>query len=314
MPMADYLSLPALSQEPVRLINDQCAAAAHFASHLNPNKPADDTDGTDAGTTAHAILLEGSEACLAIIDPVDHPNATKGKFDAEPALPKGWTNKSMREARDAARAAGKIPMLPGKLDSIRAQVAVAREFIESCRVSEPAIWRAFQPDGGRSEVTMVWREDGGTLCRARPDRIANDNGVIVDYKGSAGSVEPDRWGRVVLPDYSVGAAWYQRGVQMLTGVKPSYIYLAQECEPPYLCALIGCDPARLELAHQRVEAGLRKWQTCERLGRWPGYEPRVYYPEMAPWEMARWLERQGIACDAQGIPYDVAKLFERTDQ
>jgi hypothetical protein len=312
MPMAEYLALPALSQEPVRLIIDQCERAAWWSSYLNTNKPRTDTDGTDAGTIAHAILLEGSEAGVAIIDPADHPNVTKDK-DGVYATPTGWGNKSIRAARDAARAAGKIPLLPDKIGDIRAMVEAAREFIESCRKDEPAIWEAFQPGRGQSELTMLWKE-GDTLCRMRADRIHDDRSVICDYKGSAQSVEPERFGRVQLPAYSIGAAWYQRGCEKLTGKRPAYVYLAQECEPPYLCSLVGSDPARLALAHEKVQEGLARWQECVKLGRWAGYPPRVVYPEIKPWEIDDWMRRQGVEMDSQGIPYDIAKLFPRTDQ
>lgn len=312
MSMADYLALDALSQEPIRKIVDECEKAAWYYSHLNPRRKSDDTDGSDAGTIAHAILLEGSESCLAIIDPADHPNATKAK-DGDFGLPVGWTNKSIRAARDAARAAGKIPMLPDKIGAIREMVTAAREFIESCRNDEPEIWRAFQPGCGHSEVTMLWNE-GAQLCRMRPDRIHDANVVIVDYKGSARSVEPDSWGRSTLPSYYMGAAWYQRGALAVTGKTPAYIYLAQECEEPYLCSLVGCDPARLALGHEKVEEGLRRWHECVRLNRWRGYPTRVVYPELPPWELTSWMERRGIDCDPQGIPYDVSKLFERTDK
>lgn len=314
LPMAQYLALPALSQEPIRTIVEYCERAAHFCSYLNPNRPADDTDGTDAGSIAHAILLEGSEDGLAIIDPADHPNATKGK-DGEYAIPTGWTNKSIRDARDTARAAGKIPLLPDKIGSIRAMVGEAREFIESLRLTEPAVWEAFQPGRGESELTMLWKE-GGQLCRLRADRIHVDRSVIVDYKGSARSVEPNRWGRVVMTGdgYYVGAAWYQRGVRALTGHTPAYLYLAQECEPPYLCSLVGVEPTALALGHEKIEQGLRMWHECVKLGRWRGYANRAVYPELPPYEMANWMEREGIDCDPQGIPYDPAKLWPRTDQ
>jgi hypothetical protein len=77
---------------------------------------------------------------------------------------------------------------------IEAMVAAAREFIESLRETEPAIWAAFQPGGGDSELTLLW-DDNGTLCRIRPDRISTDRRVIVDYKTGGTSAEPDTWGR-----------------------------------------------------------------------------------------------------------------------
>ena len=56
----------------------------------------------DAGTVAHAILLEGNSDVVTIIDPTNHPAEKTGN------IPDGWTNKSIRAARDSARASGKL--------------------------------------------------------------------------------------------------------------------------------------------------------------------------------------------------------------
>jgi|GEM_PF-736210 len=305
--MAEYLAIPALSAGVVRTIVDRCPRAAWWESWLNPNRPADDTAASDAGTIAHAILLEGSVECLTVIDPNDHPAKTK-PFN----IPVGWGNSSIRAARDEARAAGKIPILPGEVAEIKSMVAAATDFILSLDQSEPAICGAFAPSGGQSEVTMVWQE-GETLCKLRADRIRNDHAVIIDYKTSAMSVQPDRWGRtqLVAMGHYVGAAWYRRGVRALTGVDPAYVFLCQETAAPYLCSLNGVDPSGMELGDEKVGAGLREWQQCAAANQWPAYPARVCYPELPVYERMRWDERNGIGGD--GIPYDISKLFVRKE-
>lgn len=304
--MAEYIALPALSAGVIRTTVDRCPAAARFESWLNPRRPADDTDASDVGTIAHAILLEGSEDCCQVFDPADYPNAKGG------GVATGWTNKAIQEARGAARSAGKIPILIDDIREIRDLVAAARAFIDSLRDTEPAVWRAFQPDGGQSEVTFVWQE-GETLCKSRADRIANTNDVIIDYKSSAMSVEPDRWGRTQLVNmgYYVSAAWYCRGVRALTGVNPTYLFLCGETAPPHLHSIVGCDPETLALGDEKVGAGLRLWQQCVRTNTWPAYANRVVYPALPVYERMRWDERNGIGED--GIPYDISKLFERKE-
>lgn len=306
IPMAQYLAMPAVSASMVRTIIDRCPRAAWHESWLNPERERIHSPQMDTGTIAHGILLEGSTEGIAIIDPRDHPAKTTG------AIPDGWTNGSIREARDQARAAGKIPVLPKDMAPIEAMVDAAHAYIETLRESEPAIWAAMQPDGGRSEVTMVWR-DGETLCRLRADRISNDNALVIDYKTSSLSVEPDRWGRTQLTGmgYYVSAAWYRRGIETLTGVAPSYVFLCQETEAPYLCSLVGVDPAGLALGHEKCMAGLKQWERCARDDHWPAYPNRVCYPELPVWESTRWAERQGL--DEHGIPYDISKLFERKE-
>lgn len=299
MSMAEYLAIPAVSNGVIRALLERCAAAAWHGSTFNPRRAPDDTDASDAGTIAHAILLEGSRDCLQVIDPNKHPNLTK-PF----AIPEGWTNKPMREAKAAARAAGKIPVLPCDVAEINSLVDAAHAFVESLRTTEPAIHAMMQPGGGKSEVVMVWRE-GDTLCKLRTDRIANDFGVVLDYKTTALNAEPEAWARTML-DY-MGAAWYRRGVRAVTGVEPDYVFLVGERALPYLHSLPGVLPADLALGDEKVGHGLREWQKCDRAGHWPGYPNRVTYAEVPVWHRLQWDERNGV--DSHGIPYDPAKLW-----
>lgn len=306
LPMADYLAIDALSTTPLRTAIEECPRAGWWRSRLNPNRPREQSSEMDIGSIAHSVLLEDSWECVAIIRPEDYPSKVG-------TVPKGWTNDAIRAARDDARAAGRYPILPDDVVDVRAMVDVAKSYIESLRTTEPAIWRAFQPDGGASEVTMVW-QDGDLLCKLRTDRISADHGVICDYKTSGMSVEPNRWGRTQMQNlgHDFGAAWYRRGVETLTGVRPDYVYLCQETTAPFLCSLIGVDPERVALGNAKVEKALRLWRQCLATGQWDGYPNRCVYPELPPWEMARWME-QDESTDEHGIPYDVAKLFRKSE-
>jgi hypothetical protein len=259
------------------------------------------------GSAAHSLLLESSAAPIVVIDPAQH-RSKPTKANPEGNIPKGWSNDAIKEARDAARADGKHPLLPEDFADISEMVKVAAAYIESLRHSEPAIWNAFQPDGGQRETTMVW-DEGGILCKLRTDLISNDYTIVVDYKTTAGSVEPDNFARSALvgQGYAFGAAWYQRGIKALAGEDAAFVHLAQEVERPFLCSLIGMDPSWCAYGAGKVAAALRMWQQCLRTGEWPGYPARVTYPELPAWESAR-FEAKLI-----GIPYELGALFERTD-
>lgn len=302
LPMAEYLAIPALSAGILRTLVDRCPRAAWYESWLNPERARTDSPATDLGTVAHAVLLEGSDDCLAEINPADHPAEKTG------AIPDGWTNKSIRTARDAARAAGKIPLLVADAERVRAMVEAAAHFLREAGQHEPAVAAAFEPDGADTELTMVWQE-GETLCKLRADKITADRALICDYKTSGVSVEPDRWGRTQLVGlgYYVSAAWYRRGVRALTGVEPAYAFLAQETDAPYLCSLVGVSPEAFALGDEKVAAGLAEWQRCVAAGQWPAYPPRIAYPELPVYERMRWDERNGVGAD--GIPYDLAQIW-----
>lgn len=306
MSMADYLAIPAVSNGALRAMLDRCPAAAWHESAFNPNRTPDDTEASDAGTIAHAVLLEGSRECLVvIIDPYDHPNATKVAGEVRYPVD-GWTNKSIRAARDAAREAGKIPILPTDQREIETLVEAAQRFIKRLQKLEPHVYAAFQPDQGDSEVVFVWKE-GGTLCKARADRISKDFATAIDYKSTKLSVHPDAWARTSL-DY-LGAAWYRRGIRALTGVDASYVFLCGERDPPYLHSLIGLNPQDVALGDEDVGYALREWQKCEAANEWPEYPARACYPALPVWRYAQSMERQG-GDERAGIPIDdMSKLF-----
>ena len=294
VPMPEYLAMRAVSASLLSAIVDECPYSAWFQSFLNPATrsedaaegeapEADDSEASDAGTIAHQILLEGSNDCAMVIDPADH-------LGERGAVPKGWTNKSIRAARDYAREQGKIPVLPAKMAKVTAMVESAHAFIKSLKKSEPAVWQMFQFGDGESEATLVW-DDNGTLCRARPDRISNDRRLIVDVKTTLSSAHPDFFGRTLLrAGYHGSAAFYCRGVTNLFDVECAYLFLVVEQKPPYLCSLIGLDPVWMSAGRHRVERGLRTWAACAKAGLWPGYERRACYPELPGWADARFEE------------------------
>lgn len=299
--MREYLALPAVSASVLRTLLATCPLAAWAESWLNPWQVMINTPATDAGTIAHAIVLEGRADAVAVIDPKDYPAKTTG------AIPEGWTNQAIRAARDAAREAGKIPVLLPEMARIDAMVAATKVYIESLQEHEPAVWRAFQD--GRSEESMTW-DEGDVPCKIRPDRIAHTNAVIVDLKFTTTSAQPEAYAQsqIFRQNAHVGAALYRRGVKATTGVLPDYYYLVTESDPPYLSSLIGLDPRAYAIGDQMLARALAEWQQCARAGIWPAYPARAVYPELPAWMEAHWVEDQIEA----GIPYDPAKLFART--
>jgi len=299
IPMRDYHAAPAVNAHLLLQMIDRCPAAAFYGSWMNPERPADaPSDPMNAGTIAHALLLEGAADRVQVIDPFAFPSKTTG------AIPVGWTNQAIRAARDAAYQAGKIPILKDDFAEIAAMVRTARAFIDSLASEEPEIYRAFEPDGGHSELSMLW-DDAGTLCRIRPDRINAARTLVVDYKSTEASAEPNTWSRaqMIRLGYYTSAAFYRRGIRALCGTSPDYVFLVQEQTAPYLCSLVGMDEQAFALGAAKIDYGLTLWRKCVRAKAWPAYPARVCYPEIPPWESARWEET------AHGIPYDVEKLW-----
>jgi len=282
LPMSEYLAIPALSGGVLTTLVQDCPLAAWTDSYLNPNREQSHNMDADIGSVAHKLLLEKSAEGIEVIDPADHPNEKGGGYA------QGWTNKSIKAAREQARLAGKIPMLIDAMTDAAEMAATANTFIAGADI---AVCRAFSQNLGESETTIVWRE-GDLLCRIRPDRLSADRRLCVSYKTTPGSANPHRWSRSQLLDYYVGEAFYQRGIAEVFDEVSSHVFLVQETKKPYLCSLIGLSPAWMELGARKVRHGMHEWRNCLASGVWPGYGGGVAYPDVPVWEEAAWTERE----------------------
>lgn len=297
--MAEYLAMPAANASLLTTLLERCPRAAWHESWLNPKRPAEaSTPAQSVGTLAHEQLLEGTQTRLQVIDPRDYPTKSSGN------IPDGWTNADIRAARDQALAAGLVPVFPNVAEDVAAMVAEARAFLATLRQSEPAVHDLFMPGGGRSEVTIVWEEDG-CLFRIRPDRLSD--ALCADLKTTGDSAEPGHWGRRQLfgMGYYVAAALYRRGILAATGKRVESVYLVQEQAAPFLCSLVGLDPVAMQLGERKAARAIAVWKRCMKTGEWPGYPNRAAYPEAPAWEVA-----QEEVEEAAGIPYDIEKLWK----
>lgn len=289
VPFVDYITdnlaaLPSLNAGTAASLIAECPKSAWYGhARLNPTGPGKNSKAMDAGTMCHAILLEGDMSKIAVIDPQDHPAEKTGN------IPDGWTNKSIRAARDAARDAGKIPILTEDFAGIQNMVDAANEFIRHSEIAD--IW-----PGTDREMTLLW-EERGIWFRGRPDALTKGRDVIIDVKTTAGSAYPDAWARSQIPGHNeIQMALGMRGLRVLAPQyrEPKHIWLVIEQQAPYLCSLVAPDPAQVALGHAKLEHAARIWRKCMASGKWAGYPDRICWVAPQPWEMARWEEMEAM--------------------
>lgn len=273
----DLVAAPSLSNSIVQvLLREAPKKAWHGHPKLNPRFRAGSDSKYDIGTSAHAVLLENDASKIAVIDPKEYPSKTG-------SIPDGWTNKAIRDARDAARAVGKTPLLKHHYEDVRDMVDEALAFISESEIDDQ--WHAAQP-----EVTGLWSEGTGRALiwlRCRFDKLSPAQRWIGDYKTTDSSVAPEPFSRfIVRMDYHLQEAFYRRGARALGIEAPRFTFLAQECEPPYQCSLHACDPALQEIADAEVERAIRLWRTCLGSNNWPGYGGRIHYAMPTAYQMA----------------------------
>lgn len=279
---SDPCAVPSMTRGTIfDLINETPAHAFFNHPKLNPKGPEDQDEAEakfDLGTAWHSLLFEGDQIAV-VVDPRDYPGA-KG------AIPKGWTTDAMRAARDAARAAGKIPMLPPQHQKVMDMVTAAHIYLRNCELGIKNLHEEFE-----CEQTYVWQE-GDTWFRVRPDAKSRKKfggrTLILDGKSVTQSANPDRF-KPTEYGKDIQHALYRRGVQAVEGGdRPRFLFLVQEAFAPYLCSLVGLDPQTQQIAEQKCDYGKFMWEQCLATWEWPAYPMRACYVESKPWEVAAW--------------------------
>lgn len=267
MSMVDYLSLKALSSGVCHRILSESPLHARLSSPWNASHVSDNSKVADIGSAAHKCLLEGTEAGIAII------------------LADDWRTKAAKEARDIAYAAGHIPILEGKMVAVRAMVTAARDYLSASELK--GIF-----DTGAAEVTIQFTQRETIPCKIRCDWLTEDKQIILSYKTTAGSANPDSWIRTQLPQYDMATVFYERGVLAACETEQTRcVHLIQEQSFPYACSLVALAPAYRELAAHRLDMALATWESCTASGHWPAYPTRIAWAEPKPWQQAEAEER-----------------------
>lgn len=216
----------------------------------------------DEGTVLHQMLL-GDDRC----DILDYDD---------------FRTTAAKEARDAARACGRVPVLRKKWD----ELVLLGEALKRQVAEFPATPPLFVD--GRAEQTIVW-DEGGVACRARLDWLRNDLACVDDLKKSR-SAQPRAWQRSFWAyGYDMQAAFYLRGVRAAFGKEPLFRWVAIEPDPPYALSVFQLSDAALDAAQVKIDMALEIWSECLRTGVWPSYPRSIQTVELPGWmAVANW--------------------------
>lgn len=254
--------VPTLSSSIAHLLCSQSPAHA-FAAHpkLNPDYERVEEQKYDRGTACHAILLEGAD----VVEILSYDD---------------WRTKASQEARDEARANGRIPMLAKDAADLARMVSAVQE-----QLDPPLLV------GGKPEQTLVWEEPNGVVCRSRLDWLRDDFTTIYDLKTTARSAHPYAYERALCNiGGDIQAAMYLRGLFAVTGADADFVWIVVEAAPPFAVSLIRPGLDLLELGEQKVSFAIDLWAECLESGEWPGYNHGISTAHAPPWELSRWRE------------------------
>jgi hypothetical protein len=264
---ADPCDTPSLSASIATILLAQSPLHAHAAHPRLGGRPSQESETFDLGTAAHDYILEGTEDRYHVI--------TATTKDGEPVS--DWRTVAARLERDAARAAGKTPLLQRHLESVRTMAHAARSHVAAFDDGPVPLG-----DGGVAEQTLVWPE-GSIWCRARLDWIHRDFETIDDLKTTT-DAEPGAFARAL---YGRGgdlqAAFYLRGLRVLTGHDAAFRFVVVENAWPFAVSVVQLSPMALAFAAEKVDRAIQIWARCLETGDWPGYPTRTAYVDPPAW-------------------------------
>jgi hypothetical protein len=250
---------PSLSSSGAVTLMNECPARFWWDSPLNPDQEKEDKAAFDLGKAAHTALLEPAtwESRISVIDA------------------DSYRTNAAKEAREAARAAGKVPLLPAQRDDI----AGMREAL----LAHPIARKAW--DGGVAEASYFYRDRGtGVWLKARPDFRPDHRRWIVDYK-TTGSAHPRQFARRVYDlGYFQSAAWYMDAVAAVDGAMPEeWWFVVQETKPPYLVSVFLLDQRAVEWGRRLNRRAIDLFSECCATGKWPGYSESAQVIDLPSW-------------------------------
>jgi hypothetical protein len=264
---ADPCVVPSLSQSIAHTIVSKSPAHA-FCEHprLGKTGPLDNnpTPAKDAGTALHKLLLGlGKKIEVIVAD--------------------DYKTKAAQHARDAARVAGRVPLLEYKFD----ELAYATEIVRK-RLAD----RGYALTG-HSEVPVEWYEPGDrgpVLCRGLMDHVIVDQGRIFDVK-KVESANPESIRRSFYDyGYDIQGTAYPSGLRKLVGQDDLFVemtFLFCEVEPPYAIVPVNMHQCEqfCQIGAMRWQRAIGIWERCLARNEWPEYCERPVVVEPMPWVM-----------------------------
>jgi len=272
---ADPCETPSLNASTAKVLLSESPLHA-WMQHpkLNPNYQPDTDIKYDIGSAAHALLLEGEDK-LVIIEADD------------------YRTKDAKAKRMIALAEDNTPVLAKDEADLRAMVEAAR-----VKFAESPDLKGYSLAEGDAEHTMIWKAKNATIqgtyagdeepMRGRLDWISKDRRLIIDYKTTTASANPNRWIRTALDHGAdIQAAFYLWGNLAVNGVEDAkFVFLVQETTAPYCCSFVGVGPMMRDLGDWKVIKAVELWSKCLKSNEWPGYPSRIVWPDPPAWSMA----------------------------
>jgi hypothetical protein len=267
----DLCAGPSMSRSLAKDLLFSCPAKAWWKSYLNPEYVPARKKEFDIGEAMHLITLEPSK--------MDDRIVQIGADD--------FKTKAAQQARDAAYAAGKVPLLPKHFDLIHD--------MHTALMRNPVAREAFR--GGTPEVTIVAQDpQTGIWLKARADYLnsVSRGAIMIDLKSTT-DANPIEFAKAVWEySYFQQDPWYRMVYKLATGEDiVDFLFIAQEKTPPYLVSIDRLEFPDAEMGDRCNRRAIDLFAECIANNHWPDYAGRIHSVSMPPWARYRLADMEG---------------------
>lgn len=244
----------------------------------------------DFGSAVHTLVLGRGER-VRVLSP-EHDS---------------YRTKAAQAERDAAYAAGEIPMLADFYAEVEAVADTVRDELAAFVCGNP-----FR-DPARNEVVAIGEIDG-VMCRTMFDSLGAD-GWAYDLKTTTDASEAAVKRAMESYGYHVQAAHYldtyaaaTQG-QRLKGMRFVFV----EKTAPHGVSVVQISESDAEttgwmvLARDQLAEARRLWAACVSADDWPGYPAEIIEIAPPPWAEARWETQRDVVRAIKPKPSEAAK-------
>lgn len=241
-----------------KILNTTPAVFRH--EQLNPPKS---KKAFDLGHAAHSLVLGVGQE----IEVCDFPN---------------WMTKASKEAKTAAYAAGKVPLLPPDFEVVTDMAKAIQE--------HPIAASLFQGEGN-AEQAYIWTDpQTGVHCRGLLDWVRppteGKRAVLVDYKTTISATPAAIAKSVHDHGYHQQQEWYRAAYMAqhpYDDDEPVFLFVFQEKTAPYLVHVVELDAMAVRIGQRLNRDALDLYKWCADRDEWPGYGDQITLVSLPAW-------------------------------
>lgn len=127
---------------------------------------------------------------------------------------------------------------------------------------------------GEKEKTFFWDDDlTGEPCKCRTDCLSEigDNLIVVELKSTENAETEAFMKSAIKYGYDFQSAMYSKGVEVNTGRKPLFVFIAIEKTAPYAINILQADELLIRRGYDLFREYIGIYHDCKQTNNWYGY-------------------------------------------